>query len=383
MMLIEQGNSIQRARPSPAANTLTRPGLQFSASPGLGTWLDARAGVLAVSTMTSELLLFLAGNGAGGISAVARNFGMTRGISVDRARMWVAGDTRIFHLVNKGAQTVGTVEHDALYVPQRVHFVGNCLLHDIAHAVNLGGEQHDVLFVSTSYSVIATVDETHSFRPLWKPRHITRLLPDDRCHFNCIGIRDGKATYASFFSLTDSAEGWRDAKPGSGVIVDIASQEVICAGLTKQHSLQWHNGRLWVLDSGSGEFGYVDEGQGRFVPVTHLGNFLRGLVMIDDYAVIGATALRGQPFNNDVSIPGFVDSAKSLLASAIYVVDLRSGEVDHALMMSGIHGVYDVAFMPGTARPLVAKLDGAEDNAKWTTFAPDLSLGSFAGGAAT
>ena len=286
------------------ATTRSRPASRLSATPGFGTWLGARAGFFAVSTLTSEMLLFITGNGAGGVSAGARNFGFTRGVSADRARMWVAGTTRLFHLVNQGPRTVGAVDHDAVYVPQRAYFVGDGLLHDVVHAVILGGERNEVVFVNTSYSVIATVDQDHSFRPLWKPKHISRLVPEDRCHLNCVGLRGDRVTYASMFSLTDTAQGWREAGPGSGVIVDIASHEVVCAGLQKPHSLRWHRDRLWVLDSRAGDFGYVDEQRGRFVVVKHLGNYLRGLVMIGDYAVIGATAVRGEPLKHDPSIPG-------------------------------------------------------------------------------
>ena len=379
---VQGADVLQALTESPPA-TRSRPASRLSATPGFGAWLDARAGFFAVSTLTSEMLLFIAGNGAGGVSAGGRNFGFTRGVSADHARMWVAGNTRLFHLVNQGPRTVGAVDHDAVYVPQRAYFVGDSLLHDVVHAVTLGGERNEVVFVNTSYSVIATIDQDHSFRPLWKPKHISRLVPEDRCHLNCVALRGDRVAYASMFSLTDTAQGWREAGPGSGVIVDIASHEVVCAGLEKPHSLRWHRDRLWVLDSRAGDFGYVDEQRGRFVVVKHLGNYLRGLVMIGDYAVIGATATRGEPLKHEPSIPGFTNTAGSLHASALYVVDLRSGEVVHALMMTGINGVYDVAFVSGSANPLVPKFGSTEEDVKWTSFTPDISALSCSGGTET
>jgi len=325
--------------------------------------------------------MFVAGDGANGVSAGARNFGFTRGLSADRERMWVAGNSRLFHLVNIGRRMVGAIDHDAVYIPQRAYFVGDGLLHDVVHAVILGGERHEVVFVNTSHSVLATVDQDHSFRPLWKPRQISRLAPEDRCHLNCVGLRGDRVAYASMFSLTDAAEGWREAGPRAGVIVDIASHEVVCVGLAKPHSLRWSQERLWVLDSGAGDFGYVDEQRGRFVVVKHLGNYVRGLVMIGDYAVIGATALRGEPFKQNLSIPGFAISAESIHTSGLYVVDLRSGEVVHALIMTGVKGVYDLSFVPGFTRPLVPKFGGSEEDVKWTSFAPDLPIELRADGA--
>jgi uncharacterized protein (TIGR03032 family) len=172
------------------------------------------------------------------------------------------------------------------------------------------------------------------------------------------------------FSLTDTREGWRNAAPGSGVIVDIASHDVICSGMTKPHSLRWHNGRLWALESATGEFGYVDGQTGRFVVITHIGNFVRGLVMIGDYALIGGTPVRGQPFKQDLSIPGFINSIGSLHSSGLYVVDLRTGAIVHALQMTGVNGVYDVVFVPDITQPLMPRFDGPDDDSKWTSFAP-------------
>ena len=96
--------------------------------------------------------------------------------------------------------------------------------------------------------------------------------------------------------------------------------------------------------------------------------------------MIGATALRGEPFRQRLSIPGFVDSAALLHASGLYVVDLSSGEIVHAMLMTGMNGIYDVAFVPDIKRPLVAKIDAdAEETARWTTFAPFLSAERAAG----
>ena len=42
-------------------------------------------------------------------------------------------------------------------------------------------------------------------------------------------------------------------------------------------------------------------------------------------------------------------------------------------MMTGVNGVYDIAFVPGLAHPLVPKFGSTEEDVKWTSFAPDLS----------
>jgi uncharacterized protein (TIGR03032 family) len=337
-------------------------------SDGFGHWLDGQNAFLSLTTMGSGLVFAITADGNGNVAGGARRLGLARGLSIDAEHCYLANNTRIVHLVNRSPVVAEDGAFDANYIPHSIHFVGDSLLHDVVHSALLLGETHEVVFVNTNYSTIAALDSKHSFRPLWIPKHVSRLAPEDRCHLNCIGIRDGAISYATVFSCTDTAEGWRVAKPGSGAVIDIASGEVICAGLTKPHSLKWHRDRLWVLNSEMGDFGYVDQGQGRFVPVTHLGNFLRGLSMIGDYAIIGASTMRGRPFRNEISVQGLTNTSADSQMCAAYVVDIKRGEVVHAAVLSGIEAVYDIAVVPGIKRPLIAKFGDIEERRESTSF---------------
>lgn len=50
----------------------------------------------------------------------------------------------------------------------------------------------------------------------------------------------------------------RDTRFAGGVVVDVESGEIVCAGLSMPHSPCWDDGQLYVLNSGQGEFGRVD-----------------------------------------------------------------------------------------------------------------------------
>ncbi len=60
--------------------------------------------------------------------------------------------------------------HDALYVPQAAYFTGDLDVHDLG----VTGEGRPA-FVNTLFNCLATVSDTHSFVPLWKPSFISRL----------------------------------------------------------------------------------------------------------------------------------------------------------------------------------------------------------------
>ena len=55
--------------------------------------------------------------------------------------------------------------------------------------------------------------------PVWKPKFVTDLVPEDRCHLNGLAVRDGKAKYVTALGVTDTAGGWRDAKATGGVLI--------------------------------------------------------------------------------------------------------------------------------------------------------------------
>ena len=96
---------------------------------------------------------------------------------------------------------------------------------------------------------------------------------------NGLAIKDGKPAYVTAVSETNVAEGWREHRSGGGVVVDINTDEVVCSGLSMPHSPRWHNGKLWLANSGTGEYGYVDFDTGKFEPVVFCPGFIRGATM--------------------------------------------------------------------------------------------------------
>ena len=58
------------------------------------------------------------------------------------------------------------------------------------------------------------------------------------------------------------------------------------------HSPRWHQNKLWLLDSGNGYFGFLDQNTGRFEKVCLCPGYARGLTFIGDFAVIGLSLPR-------------------------------------------------------------------------------------------
>ena len=210
----------------------------------------------------------------------------------------------------------------------------------------------ETLFVATRYNCLATTSPVHSFRPVWRPPFIAGIVAEDRCHLNGLALEDGVAAYATAASTTDSYDAWRDDLDDGGVVIDTRNNEIVCAGLSHPHSPRVHDGLLWLLNSGRGELGCVDRAgcsRARFLPVSRLPGFTRGLAFHGHHAVVGLSRPRYDDLS--VEVPG------GGLATAdpwcgLQVIDLRSGHCVHWLRIDGaVREIYDVAVLPRVACP--------------------------------
>jgi uncharacterized protein (TIGR03032 family) len=76
-------------------------------------------------------------------------------------------------------------------------------------------------------------------------------------------------------------------KPQGGILMDVPSGEIAARGLSMPHSPRWHDGRLWLLESGTGRLLRMDMNSGKGQAVAELPGFARGLALIDPNAFIG------------------------------------------------------------------------------------------------
>ncbi len=87
----------------------------------------------------------------------------------------------------------------------------------------------------------------------------------------------GRPRYVTALGQTDEPVGWRANKAKGGVLIDVASGEVITRGLSMPHSPRWHAGRLWVCESGAGTFGFIDPNTRTYTPIAEVPGFTRGV----------------------------------------------------------------------------------------------------------
>ena len=158
--------------------------------------------------------------------------------------------------------------------------------------------------------------------------------------------------YVTCVGVSNVAEGWRDHRQSGGVVLDAKTGEPVATGLSMPHSPRLYQGRLWILQSGTGEFGYVDLSSGRFEAVCFLPGFARGVAFSGDYAIIGVSRPRENKTFEGLALEDRLAKEGVAPRCQIAVVNLTTGDVEHRLMISGVvEELYDVAFIPGVRRP--------------------------------
>ena len=282
--------------------------------------------------------------------------------------------------------------YDALYLPRATYHTGDVNAHDLAFtgpgdsasgggtpgAAGGGAVEADLWLVNSRFSCLASLSREFSFVPRWKPPFVSDIVPEDRCHLNGLAMVGGRPGYVTALGETDSAGGWRDNKAAGGVIVHVDSGETVLHGLSMPHSPRWHDGRLWVLNSGAGELLVVDPRAGTRDVVCALPAYLRGLCFVGGtqggaqggagHAVVGMCQIREKHIFGGLP----VQRLHPKLLCGLAVIDLQAGKpVATFEFTSGCQELYDVQHLPGPRRPTILNLE--REAARQAFTAPEFS----------
>ncbi len=115
-------------------------------------------------------------------------------------------------------------------------------------------------------------------------------------------------------------------------------------------------GRLWVLNSGTGELGWIERGgDSRRTPIPALAfcpGFVRGLAFHGKYAFVGLSKPRYQRFEG-LALDQKLAETDSEPWCGVQVIDLDSGACVHWFRLDGPVGeLYDLGVVPGVLRPM-------------------------------
>lgn len=212
-------------------------------------------------------------------------------------------------------------------------FPGSLYIHDLAI---IGRALHAN---AVGQNAVVRIDDD-GYQRVWWPKRVEQ----GRNTIQLNSIAAGKTLEQSFFSASSESAGAR--RPGQrnypvdgrGVIFSGASREPVVRGLTRPHSARLWRRKLFVHNSGYGEFGVV-EGD-TFVTAAKLPGWTRGLVFHGGYAFVGASRI----------IPRFEAYAPGLnpkkSVCGVFAIELASGKVAASIVWPAGNQIFAIDWLP-------------------------------------
>lgn len=374
-------SAAQQQKVAASQTSATTNKAEYSMSAGLIRRLSDMNAALAFTSYQSGFVYMLGSNAQGNAQLHQSGMPKPMGLScTSNGGIVLATGAQVIHFANvlEPDQRINQT-YDACFMPRTTHLTGQLDAHDIGEAVD--GE---LVFVNTRYNCISTTSKRHAFELVWKPDFITEIVDEDRCHLNGMAMKDGIPAYATAVSRSNTIDGWRDRRADGGVVIDIASNTIVCDGLSMPHSPRWHDGKLWVLNSGTGELGFVDFSEadldaekgeppkkGAFKPVAFCPGFVRGLTFHGKFAFVGLSRPRYKRFEG-LALDARLNEADSEPWCGVQVIDTLTGAcVDWFRIDGEIGELFDVELIEGARCPMAVSPTSV-DAATLITFDQDM-----------
>jgi uncharacterized protein (TIGR03032 family) len=321
---------------------------------------------LVVSTYQAGKLIVVRADGDV-INTHFRVFNKPMGLAADKSRLAVGTAYQIWELRNVPAVAYKLEpqgKHDACYLPRNCHITGDIDIHE------MGWGKEEIWFVNTRFSCLCTLDFNHSFVPRWRPKFVSALSPEDRCHLNGLAMVGDRPQYVTALGTTDTGNGWRENKAQGGVLIDIETDEIMAQTLSMPHSPRWYDNQLWVLESGNGSIATVDLNSGQLHTIAMLPGFTRGLDFWGRLAFVGLSQVRETGVFSGIPLTKRLQER----TCGVWVVNLETGETIAFLKFEeAVQEIFAVQVLPEIRFPEI--IDWDEQLLGTSYVLPDEALG--------
>lgn len=338
-------------------------------NPSISKWFDDNDCSLLVSSYNSHKILCIGVgyNSSATVTIWQSPFIRAMGLGYNNNNIFLSSFCKIHHYVNHGDILEKNINEQHVtfspaFYPHSSFIIGDADIHDVR--VN---DSLDTYFVLAKYNCVATLSKNKSFEIVWVPPWITLnnssshiLAHEDRCHLNGLCLVDNKPKFVTSASMTNYVNTWREpANQPHGIVFDIQKNEVYCNDIWSPHSPRMYGDVLYVLESGTGYFGYVNPVTKSFVQLKFIPGFLRGLDFINDYAVITSSLDRHDYAFKNTPLSDNLHKNNIESKCGIWFVNMNDFSIEHCIEFTGgVVELYDICILPNIGkRPRIINID--------------------------
>jgi uncharacterized protein (TIGR03032 family) len=320
----------------------------ISVSRGFSQWLLTHNVSLAFTSYQTGQLFLVGVLANGQVSFNQQNFQRAMGVHYEPDRLYLGSLFQVWRLENMlRPGELGNKSFDSVLIPRNAQTTGDIDIHEVG--IDAAGR---VIFVNTKFSCLATVSLTHSFKPLWKPPFISKLVAEDRCHLNGMAMADGAVKYVTAVSRSDLVNGWRERRHEGGVLIEVETDTIVTDKLSMPHSPRLFEDAVWALDSGRGYIIRIDPKSGEKEDIAFCPGFLRGLSFHNGHAAVTVSLPRNGGFSG-LELDEQLGKRDGEPWCGVLIVNIRSGSIVEWIRFEGaISELFDVTYMPAVRCPM-------------------------------
>lgn len=329
---------------------MSKPRVQ-SVTPGFSQWLCETQLTLFVSTYQHDCLILLSADSSEKLELSAFPFDRPMGLSVSQSEFRLATRQHIWEFENTTILATESGIRNAIYRLRSVIPTGFLDAHDL-----ISGQQGESILVDTHHSCLRRISPNDTPEAIWKPAFISDLAPEDRCHLNGLASEEGKPRFATVVSQSNDAEGWRRERREGGALIDVETNEIVAKNLSMPHSPRIHRNQIWILNAGTGEFGFIEPINGAFQAIAFCPGFLRGLAFHNEFAIIGLSQARHNRKFTDLELADTLDNRNEEAICGLMVINIETHDVCGTLEFSEpITELFDIQAQVGVGHPTLLK----------------------------
>jgi uncharacterized protein (TIGR03032 family) len=239
---------------------------------------------------------------------------------------------------------------NALYLHRASLTTGMINIHDIAWG------DEGLWVVNSTFSCLSTLSPDNSFVARWKPKFISELVPEDRCHLNGMAMKDGKPKYVTTFNMEDSRDSWSEGRIDYGTLIDVDTHEILLEGMIMPHSPKVYQDEIYVCESGLGVVWKYNPITKEKTQIVKLQGFTRGLYFYGGVMFVGTSQVRASEIKNPTPISTIYEETYA----GIWMINLEtSEEIAHLKFDGDVDQIYDITIIPDSTMPELLNTDSS------------------------